>query len=170
MRKKYGGRSSIEIKEDEISKINKLFYPKEKLSDFGKQAILTEIKLREEKKLAELTSSEQYHKMKNMEQDIEDLKKKTDFLNSDLNYFKTEYEFEEKHEKHGALERGLAKGRKEEPELMKVLDDMHVEMDRRLNEYSKKKFMEDGTSEEEWKKYNKEIQDRKRKLIHKKHA
>ena len=85
MRKKYGGRSSIEIKEDEISKINKLFYPQEKLSDFGKQAILAEIKLREERNLAELTSSQQYHKIKSMEQDIEDLKKKTDFLSSDLN-------------------------------------------------------------------------------------
>ncbi len=53
---------------------------------------------------------------------------------------------------------------------MKVLDEIRVEMDRKLEEYRKKKFMEDGTSEEEWKKYNKEMQDLRRKAIHKKHA
>jgi len=171
MPKKYKIKpTSIGIKKEEIAQINKLFYPKEKLSDFGKQAIINEIKYREKRKLAELTSSQQYHKIKNMEQDIEDLKKKTDFLNSDLNYFRTEYDYDEKHIKHGNLEKELAQHRKEDPEIMKVLDEMRVEMDRRLNEYSKKKFMEDGTSEEEWKKYNKEMQDLRRKVIHKKHA
>jgi len=109
-------------------------------------------------------------RIKSMEQDIEDLKKKTDFLNSDLNYFKTEYDYDEKHIKHGNLEKELAQHRKEDPETMKVLDEMRTEMDRRWEEYSKKKFMEDGTSEEEWKKYNKEIQDLKRKAIHKDHT
>jgi len=86
MPKKYAKkRSSIGIKKDDIAKINKVLYPNEKLSKFGNQAIDNEIKLREDKKLAELNASEQYHKIKTMENDIEDLKKKTDFLNSDLN-------------------------------------------------------------------------------------
>ena len=143
--------TSIGIKKEEIAQINKLLYPGEKLSKFGQVAIVNELEYREERKLAELTSSQQYHKIKNMEQDIEDLKKKTDFLNSDLNYFKTEYDYDEKHIKHGNLEKELAQHRKEDPETIKVLDEIHAEMDRRWKEYEKKKFLEDGKyTEKDW--------------------
>lgn len=106
-----------------------------------------------------------------MEQDIEDLKKKTDYLNSDLNYFKTEYEYEEKHEKHGALERELAKGRKEDPELMELLDEWRDKQQDAFDALRKKRFLEDGKyTEKDWKEFNKEVEDAKRKVIHKKHA
>jgi len=177
MRKEYGARSSIEIKEDEMSKINKLFYPQENLANFGKQAILSEIKLREDKRLDELTSSEQYYKIKKMQDDIEELKKKTDFLNSDLNYFKTEYEYEEKHEKHGNLEKELAQHRKEDPETAKVLDEMFGETAKRWDEYRKKKFLEDGKyTEKDWIDWQKEVKKtfddykKKQKDTHKTHT
>jgi len=162
--------TSIGIKKEEIAQINKLFYPKEKLSDFGKQAIINEIKYREERKLAELTSSQQYHKIKNMEQDIEDLKKKTDFLNSDLNYFKTEYDYDEKHIKHGNLEKEQAQHRKEDPELMELLDEWRDKQQDAFDALRKKRFLKDGYTEKEWKEFNKEVQDIKRKAIHKKHT
>ena len=112
-----------------------------------------------------------------MEQDIEDLKKKTDFLNSDLNYFKTEYDYDEKHIKHGNLEKELAQHRKEDPETTKVLDDILGETTRRWTEYRKKKFLEDGKyTEKDWIDWQKEVKKtfddykKKQKDTHKKHA
>ena len=89
MPKKYTKkRTSIGIEEDEISKINRFLRPKEKLSDFGRMAIINELDHREREKIAYLTSTDQFHKIENMKKDIEDLRNDVDGLDSELNEWK----------------------------------------------------------------------------------
>jgi len=85
MPKKYGKRTSIEIKEDQLKEIEKYLKPGEKLSDFGREAILNILWDRERSKLAEFSGSEMYHKIENQKKDIEDLRHDVDHLNSELN-------------------------------------------------------------------------------------
>jgi len=88
MPKKYDKKTSIGIEEDELDKINKVLMPNETLAKFGRLAILNQVIHREDEKIVLMTSTDQYHKMKNMEKDVDTLRLDIDILNEKLNVSK----------------------------------------------------------------------------------
>ena len=151
-------RTSIALDPDLTKRLDKVLGDK-KLSQFARDVLSKELDIIEMKNTIDfykkLGESGQYHKIRQLEDDIKQLKRQHGGFEKELNYFKKEYEYEEKHEKHGALEEELAKGWKEEPELMKLLDREHKRTQDAYDVYRKKKFLE-KYSEKEWNEFEKE--------------
>jgi len=119
-------------------------------SDFANKAIQEKI----EKINSELSSQDDH---RHFYHQIENLTKKMNKIEKELKYFKKEYDFEEKYEKHGKLEKAMAKHRREDPELMKLLDKWEAKGRKAFDEYGKKQFMKDGSTEQDWKDHNEEV-------------
>jgi len=159
-KKRKGERTSIALDPEMTKRLDKVLGDK-KLSEFAREVINKELEVQETKqtlkKFEKLGDSGQYQKIKRLETDIESLKKDHVSFEKELKYFREEYAHEEKYEKHGQLEKSLAEGRRETPELWKILDDNKAELDKKLEEYSKKIFMEGGKyTEQDWKEFQKD--------------
>jgi len=118
-------RTSIALDPDLTKRLDKVLGDK-KLSQFARDVLNKELDIIEMRRTIDfykkLGESGQYHKIRKLEADIKQLQRQHDGFEKELDYFRKEYSFEEKYEKHGALEKSLAKTRKEYPELDKVFD------------------------------------------------
>jgi len=89
MRKSYTGkRTSIAIDPDLTKRIKKVLDSKDKLSDFAREAIEDKIRQEEIRVVHLMTNTEQYHKIKTLETDVKDLKRKQDFANKEVQILK----------------------------------------------------------------------------------
>ena len=165
-------RTSIALDPDLTKRLDKVLGDK-KLSQFARDVLSKELDIIEMKNTIDfykkLGESGQYHKIRQLEDDIKQLKRQHGGFEKELNYFKKEYEYEEKHEKHGALEKGMVKGWEEEPELMKLLDRERKRSQDVFDAYRKKKFLE-KYSVKEWNEFEKERNQGFKKLRKKKHV
>ena len=76
MRKKYETpKSSIGVTPSDRKRIKKILKPKEKLSDFGREAIDKMLWFRENEVL---TQSDQFHRIENLKKDVDQLKRNLD--------------------------------------------------------------------------------------------
>ena len=89
---------------------------------------------------------------------IKDLKDKQKKLEDRLSYFEKEYEYEEENEKHGQLEKSLEEGKREDPELFKLLDEMKSDYRKKIDDMFHKRRLKDGWTEEDIKEFEEEKQ------------
>jgi len=89
-KKRKGERTSIAIDPLLTNRIDKVLKTKEKLAEFARLAINEKLWDREREAITKLTTTEQYHKIEAMKEDIDVLKWRHDFLESELNRYKKE--------------------------------------------------------------------------------
>jgi len=77
-------RTSIAIDPDLTKRINKVLSSKDKLSDFARNAIDERLRQEEIRAVHLMTDTEQFHKIRNLETDVKELKRLQDILRHEL--------------------------------------------------------------------------------------
>jgi len=93
MPKKYKIKdTTIGIKARDIEHINNVLLNGETLAKFGRDAIINTYAKREAEKIAYLSQSDQFHKIKNLEKDVRVLMRRLDHTEYDVNKSKKKYQ------------------------------------------------------------------------------
>jgi len=86
MPKKYKIKDTvIGVKARDMKHIIKILRPGETLAQFGRDAIVNTYSQRERERVAEMTSTNQFYKIMNLNKDVGQLKRKIDDLEYDVN-------------------------------------------------------------------------------------